>query len=305
MRNVLVLGANGFIGQCLSKKLADLSDVNLTLFSRKFSSETEKLKENKNVSLVKGDLEDLLELVPVINGQDIVYHLISASVPSTSWEYPNIEIEKNLVPSINLFKLCSDLKVKKIVYVSSGGTIYGKQQGILTEESLIQPFSPYGIIKAGIEHFLEYFKIKSGLNSDIYRVSNVYGPGLNKRGFGVINTWLRAVQDNQTLKIYGNAAKDYIYVDDVAVILTRSLELPEDTSHTFNVSMGKSYSLKEIMSFIKKITQSNPDVEVKNNMDSDNQFIELDNSKLMKQFPDLKLTSVEEGIRKIWEYNNE
>lgn len=290
----------------LARHFALKKEVKLTLFSRKFSAHLKKLGAFPNVNLVKGDYNDILELVPIVNNQDIVYHLISSSVPATSWIQPTLEIQNNLIPTINLFRLCSDLGVKKIVFTSSGGTVYGNQTTVLSENHSLMPFSPYGIIKVTIEHFLEYFYRKNGINYDIYRISNIYGPGLNKTGFGVINTWLNATKNNQSIRVFGDgsAAKDYIYIDDVIHLIGNSLNKPFSSSNTYNVCSSTTITLNKILETIKKVTKTNPSITYEHSLKSDNQIVTLDNTKILSEFPNFEFTPFEKGIKKIWDNLN-
>lgn len=304
MKRVLILGANGFLGQHLSRFiLKSYDNVELTLFSKTISPELENLKKIKPVTIVKGDYTDILELVPLVKNSDLVYHLISASVPSTSWVQPTLEINKNLLPTINLLRLCSDLGVEKFIYASSGGAVYGRNKAPVDEETKVLPFSPYGIVKATTEYFLEYFREKSGLNYDVYRISNPYGTGLKKIGFGVINTWLRAAQVNRPVRIFGDgtAAKDYIYVEDAVRMIAKSLEMPTDRSEIFNVCSGESTSLKKILETIIQVTGKDLEIIYEPSPKSDNKTVVLKNEKILAQFSGFQFSSLETGIRKIWE----
>lgn len=302
MRKILILGANGFIGRNISSVLAREKDVVLTLFSRSIDA-IKYLERYENVTIIQGDYTNILNLVSIIKKQDLIYHLISASVPSTSWSHPTLEVQKNLLPTLQLLKLCSDLDVKKVVYISSGGTVYGEQDGVLNESSKLQPFSPYGIIKTTIEHFFEYYRKKENLNYDIYRLSNPYGIGLEKIGFGVINTWLRAAAQNKPITVFGDGRtqKDFIYIDDAIQLMLYSVKHPLDKSDIFNISLGQTISLKQIIEVIQKVTKIDLHINYEEGLVSDNKLVKLDNSKILQYFPTFEFTSLEKGIEVVWE----
>src|SRR5687768_6859629 len=128
---VLVLGANGFIGRNLVNALSKINDVIVTGYGRTNNPEL-----NGNIRFVTGDLEDQSALPDVLQNQDIVYHLISHTIPSSSWTNPVLDIEKNLIPTVRLIELGAAAGVKKICFASSGGTVYGLQDSLLTENSI-------------------------------------------------------------------------------------------------------------------------------------------------------------------------
>ena len=187
--NVAVIGANGFIGKHLVAKLSSLTDVNVFAFD---ISDTSAFDEN--ISYKKNDLSDVKKIASDFADIDLVYFLASATIPVSSWENPLIEIEKNLIPFINFANTVATLKVKKIAFLSSAGTVYGATKQKVSETSDKNPFSPYGITKLTMENFLLYFKTRYALNFDVYRVSNVYGEGQNtSKGLGLINTLLEKI----------------------------------------------------------------------------------------------------------------
>jgi len=303
MRRILLIGANGFIGSHLAEYMNLHHEVHLTLVSRMISDHLLKLKERKNVTVIQGDYQDLLFIEPILRTVDIVYHLASSSFPSSSWNNPQQDVEKNLKPTIDLFSACTYTGVKKIVFISSAGTIYGNNQGLLNEETPAMPFSPYGIVKYAIENFLEYYRLKSGINYDIYRLSNVYGPGQNKVGFGVINTWLRNAKEDAIIKVYGDgtASKDYIYIDDAVRLMSHSVVSDEDTSFLFNICSSETHSLNDIIRVIENILDKPLNVEYIDRAKSDNAIVRLDNKKILQNFDLKTFISLEEGVLLTWD----
>jgi UDP-glucose 4-epimerase len=299
MLNVSVLGANSFIGKHLIRKLSERKDVSLTLFARSFTPEFEHFK------CIHGDFADTESLTKALVRQDIVYHFVSQTIPATSWNEPLVEIEKNLTPFLEFIELAAENGVKKICFASSGGTVYGLQQDLLTEENRSEPFSPYGIIKRTIESFLQYAKQKHQLNYDIYRMSNVYGEGQDiGKGLGFINTALEKIAHNEPVKIYGDGenVRDYIYVQDVANLLTLSLEKKLEDSDIYNVSSNHPVSLNELIELIKKVLDFDFEVEYLPNRASDNRKVVLDNAKIMQNFEQFSLTTLEDGIEQTYNY---
>jgi UDP-glucose 4-epimerase len=295
--NVAVIGSNGFIGRHLTERLSKESSVSLFLFGRSEHSSFKtdfpyKQIDFSNTEKLRADFSDI----------DIVYHLASETIPATSWDAPMLEIEKNLIPFINFLEVISKLKVSKIAFVSSAGTIYGTTSGKVPEDSDKKPFSPYGITKLAMENFLSYYKIKYNLQYDIYRVSNVYGEGQNTgKGLGVINTFLEKIIRDKEVKIFGDgqATRNYIYVKDVAELLTLTLRT-SDKSNAFNISSHSTHSINQLIGMMKEIVEEHFEVIYEKGRQSDNSYIDLDNAKILKQFNDFHFTNIKEGVKKTY-----
>lgn len=292
---VSVLGCNSFVGKHLIAELANRKNIELSVFGRKPN-----VALAHKINCIEGDFEDADALFKAVENQDVIYHLISQTIPATTWNEPLLDIEKNLIPTLNLIELAAKANVKKICFASSGGTVYGLQQNHLSETSLTEPFSPHGIIKRTIESFLQYARLRHNLNYDIYRISNVYGEGQNVgKGLGFINTALENIVNNRPVVVYGDGenVRDYIYVKDAAKLLCLSIEKDFSDSDIYNVSSNHSVSLNEIIQLIRKTTDVDFDVEYVSNRSSDNSKVLLDNTKIMRFFGSMRLTTLAEGIK--------
>jgi UDP-glucose 4-epimerase len=299
-KNIAIIGANGFIGRNLTETLMQKPNLDLFLFGK---SETNGFADKLPYTQI--DLMNADQINSHFSKIDLVYYLASESIPSSSWEKPILEIEKNLIPFINFLECISRLKVKKIVFVSSAGTIYGASDKKVTEDSNKKPFSPYGITKLTMEYYLNYFEAKYGLNYDIYRVSNVYGDGQNtSKGLGIINTFLEKIIKEKKIDIFGNGEniRNYIYVKDVTELLCLSLNSDSTQSNIYNLSSNDTLSINTLVSVIKKIVHEDFKISYKETRQSDNSKIDLDNSKLTKAFPGYKFSTIEEGIAKTYSY---
>lgn len=300
MLNVAIIGANGFIGSHLSNELSKFENINLFLFGRSVNSV---LSDRFNYNQI--DLLNRNQIELLFKDIDVVYYLASYTIPSSSWENPSLEIEQNLIPFISFTETIVKLKVKKIIFLSSAGTIYGSSKSKLDETSFSNPFSPYGIVKLTIEHFLNYFQTKYNLNYDIYRVSNVYGEGQNTgKGLGVINTFLENIIDKQEIQIFGdgNTIRNYIHVKDVVSILNYSLKSDTSASNVYNLSSNDTLSLNDLISIITKVVPEKFTVSYKKTRLSDNPVIDIDHTKILKLIPDYKFISLMDGINQTYKY---
>lgn len=300
MIRVLILGSRGFIGRNLVATLSGDRNVELTGFGR-----TAVMEETENLRFVQGDIDDSSALAQALQDQDIVYHLISQTIPSSSWENPTLEIEKNLQPSLNLIELAASAGVKKICFSSSGGTVYGLNPEVLSESSATAPFSPYGIIKRTIESFLLYATHRFKINHDIYRISNAYGEGQDiSGGLGFINTALENIVNGRPVIVYGDGevVRDFIYIKDVARILATSVSGNFDTSDIFNVSANHPISLNDLVALIRRVAEVDFEVQYRPGRLNDNKKVVLDNAKMMDSFGNFTLVNLEDGVRNTYNF---
>ena len=293
--NIAIVGSNGFIGKHLVDHLSENQDNNLFLFGR---NEASLYKTDFKYTQI--DLNNSNQILKSFKNIDIVFYLASASIPASSWENPKSEIENNLIPFINFLECIVQLNVKKIVFTSSAGTIYGTSTEKLTEESDKKPFSPYGINKVAMEYYLNYFESKFNLRHDIFRVSNIYGEGQDtSKGLGIINTFLENIISKQEITVFGNGEiiRNYIYVKDVAKALANSCLSEFKKSNIYNLSSDDSLSINEVIEKIKEITTEEFKINYKDSRESDNPKILLDNTKLKSNFKTLSFTPISAGIK--------
>lgn len=302
MINVAILGANGFIGKHLTKALMSNAQLKITLFGRGSSNDlSDKLPYHQL------DLNDLHKLEKYFKDTEVVYYLASDSIPSSSWNDPKFEVERNLLPFINFLNNGASHKLKKVVFVSSAGTIYGPSKEKLTEESDKRPFSPYGITKLAMENYLNYFEARHGIKHDVFRVSNVYGAGQDtSKGLGIINTFLEKIIAEREVTIYGNGEniRNYICVSDVAKLLSLSVN-SLDGSNIFNLASDDNISINELVNVIKSIVKEEFKINYKETRQSDNPAISLDNTKLKKAYRDFRFIALSEGIEQTYKHIKE
>lgn len=298
--NIGIIGSNGFIARNLVEKLINYYDFNkLKLFSRSKILTTPFDVYSEKIECYQMDLKYKKTYENSLNNIDILYILTSDSNPSKSWENPQLEVDFNLSPLLTLLDLSVLKKIKKIIFISSAGTIYGSSSNILTEKSLTKPFSPYGITKLTMEYFLEYYRYKHAINYEIYRISNVYGEYQDtKKGVGIINTILENYLNKKPTIIFGDGKniRNYIYVKDVAEILSKSLTNNFRESFTINLSSKENVSINTVVKKIEKTLNIKVPIIYKNIRASDNQSIKISNKKLIKRYPDIVFTPIEIGI---------
>jgi len=301
--NILVLGGDGFIGSHLVDHIYSLGH-NITVFDRFTSDVSINLNHLRGkITFFPGEFSNRETLEHALEHQDIVYHCISLTTPATSWNDPYIEIIDNLRNSVQLFELAAAHGIKKVVFCSSGGTVYGKKQGLLDERELPKPFSPYGICKLTIEYFLNYFQQRNGLAFDVYRIGNAYGPRQPMRTpQGVIAVWMGNISRGDELQVYGNSEtiRDYVYVEDIARLMAHSLR-DLHSSDIFNISSSEGTSILELLEIFKTVIEKPFDYKIFPPRGFDNSSVILDNRKIVSHFPGFKFSELEAGIRNTWQ----
>lgn len=250
MAKCLVLGGDGFIGSQLAAKLVSLGH-DVTIFGRRYNP----VDFNTNVRYIYGDFLNSTDISEATVGQEYVFHFITLTNPAISERDPYIDIETNVKMTIQLLERCVENKVKRVIFPSSGGAIYGNSdRETYTEDDLTQPVSPYAIGKQTIEGYLRFFNHKYGLDYLNLRLSNVYGPGQHTSGkkHGVIPVFIGNMISQSEINIFGDGSmvRDYIYISDLVKVISE-ISFKEMNYKTYNVGSGIGVSVNEIISEIE------------------------------------------------------
>ena len=293
---VLVLGGSGFIGKNLCEYFLE-KGWTVTSFDR--LSATDK---TEGITYIEGDFFDDKQLEEVVNNQDLIIHAISTVNPSNSSVKFMQGYSGDLVQTV---KLCSMLigTGKKMIYLSSGGTVYGEQkQQPIPESASTLPINHYGCIKVCIENIIRTFNIQHGTNFVIARVANPFGPGQDyKKGVGFIDAAIKRAMTGRLIEVWGDGetVRDYIYITDVCKMIY-SLALYHGEKTTFNISSGVGISQNQVIELLNMCGYA-VNVEYKNARSVDVRKIILDNSEIMKIHKE-DITAFEDGLKNYCEY---
>jgi len=301
---VLVLGGDGFLGShFVDRAVAEGHEV--TVFDRFPYQFARNLEHHRGeIRFISGEFANRDDLSRALKDQDIVYHFVCATTPVESWNDPFVEIDQNLRTSIQFFELAVRHDVRKIVFPSSGGTVYGPQEESVDEETVPMPLSPHGITKLTTEHFLHYFREHSGIEADIYRIGNPYGPRQPiHRPQGVIAVWMRDILKGSEIQVYGDRStlRDYVCVEDVAFLMTHSLRNPA-SSHVYNLGTGQGTSIIRLLEIFQMVIDEPIRYRALPRRSSDIAAIVLDSSKLLAHFPGFVFQKLEDRIPDTWNY---
>lgn len=299
---ILLLGAAGFIGTNLTIELAKKTEDEITLVDRSKAFFEPIVSMNfKNVRIIEADLTVNMDFDSILKGQEVVYHLVSTTVPTTSNQHISQELISNVIFSANLFEACIRCGVKKVVFVSSGGTVYGKEVDCpLKEKTATNPISSYGVQKITIEKLLYLYRYLYGLDYRIIRLANPYGPYQRPNGIlGVVTTFTYKALKGDEITVYGDGSvvRDFIYIDDAVRAIMKVVE-GENKHRTFNLGCGYGTSIKQVLKTIEKALGIRLKVSYLEGRKVDVPVNYLDISRYEKYYGALNPISLEEGIRK-------
>jgi len=245
----VVLGAGGFLGTNLCRHL-----VSKVAALRAFGRRQSFPDALHGIEWMPGDFADPTSIAAAIAGCDTVFHLVNATTPASANIDKLADLQANVASTLRLLEACREEGVKRVIFVSSGGTIYGVPNLVPTPETApTSPITAYGISKLSIEKYLGLFEYLHGLEYRALRVANPFGPYQTAlKNQGVIAAFMRQSVANHPIQLWGDgtSVRDYIYVDDVidALCLSATHKGP---SRVFNIGSGEGRSLLKIIRAIE------------------------------------------------------
>jgi UDP-glucose 4-epimerase len=240
----LVLGAGGFIGSHLCQALVQ-AGARVHGFGRPpiFPDSLPAMRFSR------GEFTDRVALALAVDGAEIVFHLLGGTNPEVSNKDPIADLQINTVASVQLLDLCRAAGVRKIVFISSGGTVYGVPAAVpIAEGAATDPISAYGINKLMVEKYLQLYAHLGGPRAVTLRVANPYGPFQSPyRRQGLVAALIETVLAGRPVEIWGNGqvVRDFLYVGDLAeAMLAASLYDGPET--VLNVGSGVGRSVLDV-----------------------------------------------------------
>jgi UDP-glucose 4-epimerase len=302
MEKNLVVGGSGFLGLNWLEYLQQQgSEKEVVVFAHE---KPEGVTFPSFVTFVTGDYSDAQALDDLFTAHrfDRVFHFASSIIPAISSENIRQDIESNLLPTIGLMEMMKKHQVSKLLYLSTGGAVYGNvNQEKVKEDYPCKPISSYGIIKLAVEHYIELYAKLYQIDYLILRLSNPFGEFHRSPKQGVINIAVRKALKGELMTVWGDGsqAKDYIYAADIGKAIDGLIRAGVK-NETINVGSGESLTLNEI---IKRIQSKIPafQVEYKDAKLTDVQHICLDTAKLSAKM-NWEITSFETALEKTITY---
>lgn len=304
-KNILLLGGYGFLGTNIIKYIDDkLNGEYEVIVFDKFSKHPAGVEFECVSRSYSGDFSDtkLINSIFDDNIIDLVIHCISTTVPASAFN-ARYDIETNLIPTIGLLNCMIKHRVHDIVYISSGGAVYGNaSQTAHKEDDDVFPVSSYGVVKLAIEKYMMQYSELHGLNPLILRLSNPYGPWHYSMKQGICNIAIKNAIEGATFTVWGdgNGTKDYIFVEDFTDILFRLIST-KLSPIVINIGSGNCFSVNDVLLAVKDLCPSFC-WEYSNASELDVSKFSLNTDKLKTLIGEYSFTSLAEGLEKtlIW-----
>lgn len=278
----IVLGGAGFIGShIVDALLSKGADV------RVFTRAPDKFRNPlPDVEYVYGDFCNRSDLERALKGGDNVYHALSTTFPGNADRDPARDVSENLLGTLQLLDLMARHDIRRLVYLSSGGTVYGIPEMVpIPEEHTLLPIGSYGIVKAAVESYINNYAKRGLISPVVLRPSNPFGARQSNFGRqGVISTFMKKALMSEPLEIWGDGTvtRDYIPVEDLAKVAARAGLGPE--TGTYNVGSGKQVSINELIGLIEAVSGKSLAVKRKEQRLCDVPRIALNCDKARKTF---------------------
>ena len=301
---VVVFGGLGFIGSHVCRALVN-AGYSVRIFDRANESH-ELIKDfESQVEICEGDISQLDDVARAVDGVTVLINLIHTTVPGSSMKDPAYDVTSNVATAARWLEYLDQTHVRKVIYFSSGGTVYGAPEKIpITEDHPTNPLTSYGITKLAIEKYIAMYARCFSLDYCIVRPSNVYGPGQRLHyGQGVIGIMASRALRGEALEVWGAGTdkRDYLFVEDLVSAIVKLLEY-RGATRVFNVSSGKGHSVRDVIAALRTHIKPLPEVVQLPARGFDVPVNILDSSRLRDETGWEPTVAFEEGIRRTVEW---
>lgn len=299
----LLIGGGGFLGSHISQTLL-AAGHKVRVFDSPHGRYLE-LARQLGAEVVLGDFLNQHDLSKAIVDCDQALHLISTTVPQTSNDNPQFDVETNVLGTLRFLDLIKKSQIKKVIFASSGGTVYGIPKDIpIKEVHPIDPICSYGITKVTIEKYLHLFWTLHGVDYCVLRISNAYGerqPVLKTQG--IIASFIKNALQDKEIVVWGDGSviRDYIYAGDIAKAFLAASTY-EGEPRVFNIGSGRGHSIVDIIDIIEQVSRQRLRINYASARTVDVPINVLDNSRAKLHLNWLPKVDLVEGVSRSFEY---
>jgi UDP-glucose 4-epimerase len=261
-RDVTLLGGLGFIGSHLARAL--LRDgYRVRILCRQNGTNELPADFRDQLEVAEIDAMNPRQVFDSIADSDTLVDLVHTTRPGSSMENPSFDVASNLVSRVEWLQHLGETKVRRVIFLSSGGTVYGiPETDLIGEDHPTNPICSYGITKLALEKYVAMYAGLSGISCTILRPSNVYGPGNRVNvGQGVIGVLADRALRGQALEVWGDGSslRDYLYIDDLVSAIVGLMSY-FGSHRVFNVSSGTGYSVIDVIATLRDVLGCIPPV---------------------------------------------
>ena len=299
---ILVTGGAGFIASQVAD--AFINEGHKVFIIDDLSTGFEK-NINPKAEFIKADICDL-ELSELFEKEkfDLINHHAAQMDVRRSVADPVFDANINILGTINLLKNAVKTGVKKFMFASTGGAVYGEQKYFPADEQHpTNPLSPYGISKLSVEKYLYFYKVQYNLHYTILRYANIYGPRQNPFGeAGVVAIFSSKLIKGEQPVINGKGeqTRDYVFVGDV--VQANLITINDKESDIFNIGTGKETNVNQLFRLLNKITGKNKEEKHGPAAPGEQMRSVITSDKIIKKFGWRPSTNLEDGLKKTVEF---
>lgn len=292
----LILGASGFIGRHLAQAIAQADGQVIAATRRPVRF------DHPHITNVVAPFDRADQFAPLLERSRAVIHAASSSTPGSSAAQP--QLDGNLRTTLALIEGLQEYPDRGLLYLSSGGTLYGDRKRAAKEDDPLRPRSYHGAGKAAAEHFIHAWAMQYGGSAVVLRPSNVYGHGqLARDGFGIIPTAFDCALHDRPLTVWGDGetVRDYLHVDDLVALCRMALDRQADPGmHVYNASRDEGITLNHLLDAIDHTTGRTLHRDYQPARRVDVGRIVPDNSAARNAFGWQPAVSLKQGLREAW-----
>jgi len=295
----LVVGGSGFLGSHVVNLLLAQGQEVRVLDLRPPAADL--APTWRDVEFVRGDMLAAQTVEDAVRGCTYVFHYGTTTIPKTSVADPALD-SQNLVAALRLIRASVSARVEKLVFPSSGGTVYGRPARLpIPEDAPLRPGSPYAVTKIAIEQQLEVARCLHGLDYAVLRYGNPYGPRQSPAGnMGVVSVFFGLLRKGLVPTLYGDgsAMKDFFYVTDAAS--AAGAVLRPSRERVFNVASGQGTSVRGLLDAMGEVLGRTIEPDRAPSLPGDEPSCVLDVRRIRKAVGWRPTVDLREGLRRTW-----
>jgi UDP-glucose 4-epimerase len=254
----LILGGGGFLGSHLTDALLAQGHT-IRIFDRANLARYRTFLNGEPIEWMEGDFTNRAEVAQAVSGCDVVFHLVSTTLPRSSNDNPAFDVESNVIGTLHLLEAMRRHGAQKIVFTSSGGTVYGVPRDVpIGESHPTEPICSYGIGKLAIEKYLHLTHVLHGIDYCVLRLANPFGERQRLNAAqGAVAVFMHKALRGETIEIWGDGSviRDYFHVSDAVSALLKAMTYRGE-DRIFNIGSGSGKSLNEILAAIEVLLGS-------------------------------------------------
>jgi len=259
-KRVLITGGAGFIGSHLAKRLLNTGN-DVTILDNLTTGESNNIPSGAD--FINCDISKK-KTYKTLTGREFshVLHLAAQSSGEISNEKPDLDLEVNTLGTLLLLRWCIKHNIPHFIYASSMAVYGDTDKNPISETDPCSPLSFYGISKFSSEQYIHHFS-KKGLNTTIFRMFSVYGPGQNMSNLkqGMVSIFMAYLMENEEIWVKGSKDRfrDFIYIDDVVDAWVSAMDQPAAYGKTYNLATGKKTFVHQLINQEIKTFNLNPE----------------------------------------------